>query len=87
MGFYYSSGEPDGDEGGGGFREVLAITLAIARILAIPFAVLIGLVLVLVLIVWLFIVHVALGLSALGLIVVAVIARGVWEAKHPPQLT
>lgn len=86
MGFYYSSGEPDGDEEGS-FREVLAIMLAIARILAVPFAVLIGLTIAIAAIVWLFVIHAALGLGAIGLIAVALVARGVWEAKHPPQLT
>ncbi|MGH2633017.1 MAG: hypothetical protein ACRDG3_06370 [Tepidiformaceae bacterium] len=86
MGFYYGSGQPPEDDGSGGFREVVEIIWVVLRMLAIPLGVLLGIVVGLALIFWLFTVNPLLGLGAILLIIAAVVARGVWEAKHPPDI-
>ena len=53
MSFYYDDGQPD-DEDEGGFREVIAVIVAMFQLLAIPFAILCGIVLLIGLVVWLF---------------------------------
>jgi hypothetical protein len=35
---------------------------------------------------WLFVINGWLGLGALAVVAAALVARGVWEAKHPPDL-
>lgn len=85
MGFYYNSGQgPDEEEGG--WRETFAIILVVFRILAKPLGILFGVILGLVLVFWLFAIHVLAGLAAVALIILAVVARGVWEARHPPEI-
>lgn len=86
MGFYYGPGQPPEDDGQGGFREIVQIVWIVLRMLALPLGVLLGVILGLALIFWLFTVATLLGLAAILAIVAAVVARGVWEAKHPPDL-
>jgi type III secretory pathway component EscU len=84
MGFYHNQGqEPEPEDG---WRETLAIIFVVFRILAKPLGFIIGSILGLVLIVWLFAVSPILGLLAIAAIIGAIVARGVWEAKHPPEL-
>ena len=85
MGSYYSPGnEPGGDEGG--WRETIAIIIVVFRVLAKPLALLFGVLFGLVFIFWAFTVSPFAGLGLLLLIVAALIARGIWEAKHPPEI-
>ena len=84
MGFYYNSGKEPEPEGG--WRETIAIILVVFRILAKPLGFIVGSILGLVLIIWLFAVSPVLGLLAIGAIIAAIVARGIWEAKHPPEL-
>jgi hypothetical protein len=86
MGFYYGSSKPPDDEPQGGFRETLAIILAVFRVLAIPLAILFGGVFALAALFFLFAFSAWAGLAALALIVLALVARGIWEARHPPDL-
>ena len=87
MGFYYSSNNNDGPEDKpGGFKETIQIIWVVFRILALPLGVLLGVILAFVLIFWLFTLTAYLGLAAIAAIVIAVVARGVWEARHPPKI-
>ena len=86
VGFYYGSGQPPDDDKQGGFRDVFVIVWVVLRMVAIPVGALLGIIVGLVFIVWLFTVSGFLGLGAILLIVAAVVARGIWEAKHPPDL-
>jgi uncharacterized protein (DUF2062 family) len=45
-----------------------------------------GAIIGLVMIIWLFSITPLLGLGALAAVVLAIVLRGVWEAKHPPEL-
>lgn len=87
MGFYYGSGEPpkkDGPEGS--WRETLAIIGVVFKTLALPLGLLFGAVFGLIAIIYAFTISGWLGLGLIVLIVAAVVARGIWEAKHPPEL-
>jgi hypothetical protein len=84
MGFYYGPGQEPEPEGG--WRETLAIILVVFRILAKPLAFIVGAMLALVLVIWLFAVNPLFGLGAVAVIVGAIVARGIWEAKHPPEI-
>ena len=66
MSFYYDDGQPD-DENDGGFREVVAVLVAMLQLLAVPFAILFGIALIVGFIIWLFTVHSGFGLGALAL--------------------
>ena len=85
MGFYYNSGQDPEEDGG--WRETIAIILVVFRILAKPLGFLLGAILALVVIIWLFSLTPILGLGAIGAVIVALVLRGVWEAKHPPELS
>jgi len=86
VGFYYGSGQPPDDDKSGGFRDVFIIVWVVLRMVAVPIGALLAIIVGLVFIVWLFTVSGFLGLGAILLIVAAVVARGIWEAKHPPDL-
>ncbi len=86
MGFYYGSGEPPQDDKSGGFKETVQIIWAVFSVLALPLGIILGVVAGLVLLFFLFTLHVVAGLAAVLVIAAAVAARGVWEAKHPPEL-
>jgi hypothetical protein len=85
MSFYYDDGQPD-DENDGGFREVVAVIVAMLQVLAVPFAILFGISLFIGLIIWLFTVHSGLGFAALGLLGLVLVGRVFWELLHPPKL-
>ncbi len=87
MGFYYSPGnDPKKDEPSGGFRETFAIIWVVFRVLALPMGVLLGVIVGFVLLLWLFTVTAYLGFGVIVLLVLGLVARGIWEAKHPPEL-
>jgi len=87
MGFYYGSNEPpESSDKPGSFREALVITWVVFTVLAKPIGILFAGVLYLVLIFVLFGVHPAAGGTALALPIAAVIAWGIWEWRHPPEL-
>jgi hypothetical protein len=87
MGFYYNSGSPPPkDDKSGGFRETLVIMWVVFRVLAMPVGVLLGIVVGFFALFWLFTVTPYLGVTVLGLGVVGLVARGIWEAKHPPEI-
>ena len=56
------------------------------QVLALPLAILLGGVLYLVFIFWMFSISGWAGIGSILVVVAAVVARGVWEAKHPPEL-
>lgn len=85
MGFYYGSGQPPDDDSGG-IREIIEIVWVVLRMVAVPLGVLLGVIVGLAFIFWLFTVNGFLGLAAILVIIAAVVARGVWEAKHPPDI-
>ena len=87
MGFYYGSNEPPKeDPPPGSWRETLSIILAMFKTLALPLGILFGAVIGLMLVLFAFTVNVWLGLGIIALGVGALVARGIWEAKHPPDL-
>ena len=85
MGFYHGSSKPPQDDQGS-LKEAMLITWVVFKTLALPLGVLIGTVAGLIVLFYLFAWHPLVGLAGIGLIVAAVIARGIWEAKHPPTL-
>lgn len=87
MGFYYGSDKPpEGSDKPGSFREAIVITWVVFTVLAKPLGILFGSVLYLVLVVVLFGVHPLAGGTALALPIAALVARGIWEWRHPPEL-
>lgn len=88
MGFYYNpNSPPPDDDPPGTLKEAAIITWVVFRALALPLALLIGAVIGIFALFWLFFVQ---PLIVVGLVVVAVIAlvvRGIWEARHPPRLS
>ncbi len=87
MGFYYGSGEPPKkDSPEGSWRETITIILVVFKTLALPLGLLFGAIFGLILLIYAFTVSGWLGLAFLALIVGAVVARGIWEAKHPPEI-
>ncbi|MBN9491867.1 hypothetical protein J0H33_00765 [bacterium] len=86
MGFYYSSGNEPPEDDKPGFLETLQIIWVVFRVLAVPLGMIIGVLLGLVLLFWLFTVNTFFGLGFIAIIILALVARGVWEARHPPDL-
>ena len=87
MGFYYGSNEPPKDDPPpGSWRETFSIIIAVFKTLALPLGILFGAVFGLLLVVWAFMTAVWLGLALVALGIGALVVRGVWEAKHPPDL-
>ena len=85
MGFYYGSSGPPPEDKPGGFRETILIIWVAFRVLAVPLGIMLGVLFALILLFWLFTLHYLAGLAAIAAIIAAVVARGVWEAKHPPD--
>ncbi len=87
MGFYYGSSKPPKDEDEpGGFKETLLIIWVVFQALALPLGILFGGMAALVLLFVLFSINPFFGLGAILIGVAALVARGIWEAKHPPKL-
>ncbi len=86
MGFYYGPGrEPKKEKEPGGCLEVLTISRAVFGILAIPLAVLIGVLLIIVAVVWLFSIFWLLGLLGIAAIAGGIAAYARWERnKYRP---
>ena len=85
MSFYYGSGQPPDDDPKGGFRETVTIILAVFRVMAVPLAVMFGGVFALVALFYIFAFSKLAGFGILAIIALALVARGIWEAKHPPD--
>ncbi len=86
MGFYYGSSKPPQEEPPGGLKEMLLIIWVVFRTLALPLGFLFGGMGYLVLLFVLFAINPFLGLGGILFLVGALVARGIWEAKHPPDL-
>lgn len=88
MGFYYgpSGKPPKEDPPPGSWRETVAIIVVVFKTLALPLGLLFGAVFGLVLVIYAFTISPWLGLGLILLGVGALVARGIWEAKHPPEL-
>ena len=86
MSFYYGSKEPPPEPPHGSWGETLAIIWAVFRTLALPLGLLFGAIFGLVLLFFAFTLSVWLGLGVIAIGVAALVIRGVWEAKHPPEL-
>jgi hypothetical protein len=87
MGFYYGSSQPPKDDPPpGSWREILAIIWVVFKTLALPLGLLFGAIFGLVAIIYAFTVSGWLGLAFILIVVGALVARGVWEARHPPEI-
>ncbi len=86
MGFYYGPSSPQDDPPPGSWKETFIIIWVVFKTLALPLGLLFGAILGFVVVLWAFLTSALLGLALLGLIVAAVVARGIWEARHPPDL-
>jgi hypothetical protein len=86
MGFYYGPSGPPPEDKPGGFREALAMIWVAFSVLALPIGIILGVFAALGLIFWLFTLSAFAGFGAILVIILAVVARGVWEARHPPEL-
>lgn len=85
MGFYHGSSQPTGEKPGG-LKESLLITWAVVQVLALPLGIIFGVLAALILVFWLFTVHVFAGFGAILFVIAALAVRGMWEARHPPDL-
>jgi antibiotic biosynthesis monooxygenase (ABM) superfamily enzyme len=85
MGFYYNPGTPDGDESPGGWKETLLIIWTVFRVLALPLALLFGALFGLIALFFIFSFSTVLGFAIIGAGILALIGRGIWEARHPPE--
>lgn len=86
MGFYYGSSSPPPEDHSGGFRETLAIIWVVFRVLSVPIGILIGVVIAFVALFYLFTLSAIAGFATLAVLIGALVAFGMWEAKHPPEL-
>ncbi len=87
MGFYYGQDKPpDNEPSPGSWRETILIIWVVFKTLALPLGLLFGIVFGLILLIWAFIVNAWIGLALLVILIGALVARGVWEAKHPPDI-
>jgi hypothetical protein len=91
MGFYYGSGDSKGPnkgggDPGGGFKETLILIWVVMRVIAPPVGILLGVVVGIFGLFWLFTLAPLAGIAVVLLIIGALVARGIWEAKHPPEL-
>ena len=87
MAFYYGSNEPPNDDPKpGSWRETIAIIWAVFKALALPLGLLFGGIFAMLGLVFAFTISGWLGLGLLGLGALALLLRGVWEAKHPPTI-
>lgn len=86
MGFYYGSGEPPPEDDKPGFLETLQIIWVVFRVLAAPLGIIVGALFALILVLWLFTVNAWFGLGVIVLIAAGLVAGGIWEARHPPDL-
>lgn len=86
MGFYHGSNQPQKDPSHSSWRETLAIIAVVFKTLALPLGLLFGAVFGLILVIFAFTVSAWLGLGLILLGVLVLVARGVWEARHPPEL-
>jgi len=86
VGFYYGSSKPPKEDEPGGFKETLLIIWVVFQALALPLGILFGGIAYLVLLFVLFATNPFLGLGGILLLVGALVARGIWEAKHPPDI-
>jgi len=86
MAFYYGSSEPPDEPPPGSWRETFTIILAVFKTLALPLGILFGAIFGLLFLIYAFTISPWLGLGILGAGFAALVAYGVWEAKHPPEL-
>jgi hypothetical protein len=86
VGFYYGSNQPPDDDKPAGFRDVIAISWAVFRVLAIPLGLMVAVIVYLGILFWLFTLHWVLGVAWLLVLGAVIAGRGVWEARHPPEL-
>jgi len=89
MGFYYGPGgekSPQEDPPKGSWGDTFAIIFAVFKTLALPLGLLFGAIFGLLFLLYLFTVSAWLGLGLILLGVLGLVARGIWEAKHPPEL-
>lgn len=86
MGFYYGPSSPPPGDKPGGFRETVAIIWVVFKLLAVPVGALLGLIFALVLLFYAFSFSPFLGMGILGAGIAALVGRGIWEARHPPEL-
>lgn len=86
MGFYYGSSEPPPEEKGGSAKDVVMMTVAVFRVLALPLGILVGGMAGLVGLFFLFAWLPIAGLGVMATAVLAVCGYAVWEWRHPPEL-
>jgi hypothetical protein len=86
VGFYYGSNEPPPGNDKGSFKEVILITLAVFRILALPLGVMLAGGAYIVFVFYLFSISALAGYGGLSLVLVVLAAIWAWEKRHPPAL-
>jgi hypothetical protein len=86
MGFYYGPEPPKEEPPQGSWKETLLIIWVVFKGLALPLGLLFGGIIGLMVVLWAFLTSVWLGLALLALAIGAVVAREIWEARHPPDL-
>jgi hypothetical protein len=86
MSFYYGPSSPppdDEDDEKFRFRDAAGLVFALFKVLVVPFTIILGGLIVLGTLFWLFTVNLALGYVVLAVGLSALIARAVWDSKHP----
>lgn len=86
MGFYYGSGQPPPDDDKASLKDVIVLSLAVFRMLALPLGIMLAGGLYIVFVFYMFSMSPYAGYASLALIGVAVGSIYVWEKTHPPTL-
>ncbi|MGD9935376.1 MAG: hypothetical protein AB7T37_16900 [Dehalococcoidia bacterium] len=86
MGFYYGSSSPPPEEKGSSAKDVVMMTVAVFRVLALPLGVIFGGMAGLVGLFFVFAWLPIAGLTVVAAVVLGVAGYAVWEWRHPPQL-
>ena len=86
MGFYYGSSTPPPDDDKASLKDVIVLSLAVFRMLALPLGIMMAGGAYIVFVFFMFSMSPFAGYASLALIGVVVGSIYIWEKTHPPTL-